>query len=106
MKKTDGMKHTSKRLLNVDHLPRAGLHKTTTMLARIRQSVTRSHRTALLEITFVAYNQNHRRRPAGEDTMGLARPLVVLKALGGLRVNQFQEMIEGAQAGRVGEVVN
>lgn len=38
--------------------------------------------------------------------MGLARPLDVLKALGGLRVNQGQEMIEGAEAGRVGDVVN
>lgn len=86
--------HTSKRLLNVHHLPRTRLHEPIPSTPRPIQSLPRSDLPHALQITLVPRNDTHRQDRAA------------FHAIFFLHLNQLVEIVQGSERGLLCDVVD
>lgn len=85
---------TSKSFLNIDHLPRARLHKPTAPAPRVLQPLPAAHHPAVLQIALVPRDEL--------DRLHAARVLPVVA----LAVDHLHEVVEGVEGGGGGDVVD
>jgi uncharacterized membrane protein len=99
---------TGKGFFNVDHLARAGFHKSTAVFACVCEPVSRGYHSTLFEITLVACDDLHWRWPTTQAYIVplFAQSLVVFDTLFSFHMDHVHEVIERFEACRVGDIVD
>lgn len=102
---------TGKSLFDVHHLPSTRLHEPAAVLTCIFQPILGPDDPGFLQIALVARQHDNRRRHADIQSLGtspqfLAQTEVILYPLFGFHVYHFHKVVEGAESGCVGDVVD